>query len=115
MGDEKVIRGSGNVSRDLGFKNPEELSLKAELTRQIAELIGKSGLTQSAAANRLQIDQPQVSRLVAGRPTNFSAERLMRLLTVLGRDVEVVVRPKRRSQARGTLRVVEARAYGANT
>lgn len=108
MNDEKITKGSGNVFRDLGFKNAEELSLKAELTRQIAELIRGRGLTQTAAAKLLKIDQPQVSRLLAGRPTNFSAERLMALLTILGRNVEVVIKPKRRSQERGTVRVVEA-------
>jgi predicted XRE-type DNA-binding protein len=110
MSNDKIDKGSGNVFRDLGFKNAEELSLKVELTRQIAELIRGRGLTQSAAAKILKIDQPQVSRLMAGQPTNFSAERLMSLLTILGRNVDVVVRPKRRSQERGIVRVVEARS-----
>jgi predicted XRE-type DNA-binding protein len=42
------------------------------------------------------IDQPKVSALLSGRLTNFSSERLMRLLTRLGQDVEIVVKSKPR-------------------
>jgi predicted XRE-type DNA-binding protein len=53
------------------------------------------------------IDQPKVSALLSGRLTNFSSERLMRLLTKLGQDVEIVVKSTRRRQQRGRIRVVE--------
>jgi len=57
------------------------------------------------------IDQPKVSALLSGRLTNFSSERLMRLLTRLGQDVEIVVKTKPRRRQRGQIRVVqEARA-----
>jgi hypothetical protein len=36
------------------------------------------------------IDQPKVSALLNGRLANFSTDRLMRLLTALGQDVEIV-------------------------
>jgi len=38
---------------------------------------------------------------------NFSSERLMRLLTRLGQDVEIVVKSKPRRRQRGRIRVVE--------
>ena len=53
------------------------------------------------------IDQPKVSALLNGRLTNFSSERLMRLLTRLGQDVEIVVKTKPRRRQRGRIRVVE--------
>ena len=40
----------------------------------------------------LGLSQPDVSRLLRGNFQDFSMERLMRLLTALGRDVEIVVR-----------------------
>jgi Helix-turn-helix domain len=52
------------------------------------------------------IDQPKVSALLNGRLANFSSERLMRLLTALGHDVEIMVRTKPRNRARGRIRVV---------
>jgi predicted XRE-type DNA-binding protein len=52
------------------------------------------------------IDQPKVSALLNGRLTNFSSERLMRLLTALGQDVDITVRAKPRNRAHGRIRVL---------
>jgi len=53
------------------------------------------------------IDQPKVSALLNGRLANFSSDRLMRLLTALGQDVEIVVRAKPRDRDRGRISVVD--------
>ncbi len=52
------------------------------------------------------VDQPKVSALLNGRLANFSSERLMRLLTALGQDVDITVRAKPRDRARGRIRVL---------
>jgi predicted XRE-type DNA-binding protein len=104
----KVEVGSGNVFADLGLPNPEEHLAKAELASRIDAAIRQRRLTQAAAAELLGIDQPKVSRLLRGYLTNFSVERLMHFLTLLGRDVEIVVKPVPRSRRKGRLRVVEA-------
>ena len=49
--------------------------------------ITKRGLTQTEAAEVLQIDQPKVSALVRGRLAGFSLDRLVRFLVLLGSDV----------------------------
>ena len=77
--------------------------------------IEQTGPAESADPGRrrgsMGIDQPKVSALLNGRLTNFSSERLMRLLTRLGQDIEIVVRTKPRRRQRGRIRVVdEARA-----
>ena len=89
----KITKSSGNVFADLGLKNPEEHALKAELVRQISAMLEKEGLTQTEAARRLRIAQPDVSRMLRGHFRQFSVERLMRFLVALGQDVEIVVRP----------------------
>jgi hypothetical protein len=43
-----------------------------------------------------------------GHLTNFSTDRLMHFLTLLGRDVEIVVKPIPRSRRVGHVRVVGA-------
>ena len=61
--DCRVTPSSGNVFADLGFENPEEMLLKAELVRQISLAIKEKGLNQYQAAEVLGIDQPKVSFL----------------------------------------------------
>ena len=97
---------SGNVFRDLDLPSAEEALAKAELAARIAEIIAGMKLTQAAAGEVLGVDQPKVSALMRGRLTDFSTDRLIRFLTMLGRDVDIVVRSKRSSKGRGRLRVV---------
>jgi predicted XRE-type DNA-binding protein len=91
-----VAPSSGNVFADIGVADPEEALAKAQLASRIREALRRSRLTQVAAAAVMGIDEPKVSALLNGRLTNFSSERLMRLLTRLGQDVEIVVRTKPR-------------------
>ena len=60
--DERPLieEGSGNVFADLGFPNPEEELLKAQLARQVFRLIHHRGLTQTEAAILLGLAQPDV-------------------------------------------------------
>ena len=102
-----VTPSSGNVFADLGVAEPEEELAKAQLASRIREVVRRSRLTQVAAATVMGIDQPKVSALLNGRIANFSSERLMRLLTRLGQDVEIVVKTKPRRRQRGRIRVVE--------
>ena len=69
-------------------------------------LIARRGLTQTAAAEVLLIDQPKVSALVRRRLAGFSLDRLVRFLVRLGSDVEIVV--KTRTRAMGRARVMVA-------
>jgi predicted XRE-type DNA-binding protein len=102
-----VTPGSGNVFADIGVPDPEEALAKAQLATRIREIVRQQRLTQVAAAAVMGIDQPKVSALLNGRLTSFSSERLMRLLTKLGQDVEIVVRSKPRSRQRGRIRVIQ--------
>ena len=94
--DIQVQPGSGNIFADLGFAKPEQEQLKAHLTLQIYRTLKQRGLTQAKAGEMLGVKQPQVSNLMRGRSGNFSVGRLMEFLTVLGKDVEITVRPARK-------------------
>ena len=61
-----------------------------------------------AFAALMGVDQPKVSALLNGRLANFSSERLMRLLTALGQDIEITIRPKPRNRALGRIRIMAA-------
>lgn len=76
---------------DLGFDDPEELLLKAELVRRISAEITGRHLTQVQAAQILGIDQPKVATL-------------LRFLRDLGNDVDSIV-TKAPAEERGRLRM----------
>ena len=103
-----IVEGSGNVFADLGLPDAEGLLLKGKLTLQLHHRIQDLGLTQTQAAKQLGISQPEVCRLMKGRFTGFSAERLITLLNALEMDVEIVVRPRppKPVSRRGKVRVV---------
>lgn len=106
-----VVEGSGNVFADLGLPDAAGLLLKADLTLQLHHRIKDLGLTQVQAAKRLGISQPEVCRLLKGRFTGFSAERLIGLLNALEMEVEIVVRPRSRQKKaapRSRVRLVAA-------
>jgi predicted XRE-type DNA-binding protein len=107
----RVTASSGNVFADIGLAEPEEELTKAQLASHIRQAIKRRRLTQVAAAALMGVDQPKVSALFNGRLANFSSDRLMRLLTALGQDVDITVRTKPRNRAHGRVRVIgEARA-----
>src|SRR5216683_7605979 len=104
--DIPVTASSGNVFADLGFAEPEEELTKAQLASHIRQVIKRRRLTQASAAALMGVDQPKVSALLNGRLANFSSERLMRLLTALGQDVDITVRAIPRNRAHGRIRVL---------
>ena len=104
--DSAVEHGSGNVFADLGLPDADTHLLKAELVSRIDTIVRQRGITQTEAARLLGLSQPDVSRLLRGDFRQYSLERLFRLLTALGRDIDIVVRQPR-SATGGKLRIVE--------
>ena len=93
--ETKVERGSGNVFADLDHPDSDAHLLKAELVSHIDGIVRQHGLTQAKTAKMLGLSQPDVSRLLRGDFREYSMERLLRLLTALGRDVEIIIRQPR--------------------
>ncbi len=91
---------------DIGLPNPEERLAKADLAIRITEAIRARGLTQTQVARVLTIDQPKISRLLRGQRSGFSSERLKHFLTLLGRDVEITIKPTPPPRRKGHFRVV---------
>jgi len=95
-----VTPSSGNVFADLGFENPDEELAKAKLVSALAEVIERRKLTQANVAAILGVDQPTISKLLRGRTSGFTCDRLMHLLNLLGQDIDISIRPKRSQEAR---------------
>ena len=105
--DTAIEHGSGNVFADLDLPDAEADLLKAELGNRIDAIVRQRGITQTEAARILGLSQPDVSRLLRGDFREYSLERLLRLLTTLGRDIDIVIRQPR-SATGGRLRIAAA-------
>ncbi len=93
--------GSGNVFRDLGLPDAEELDIKANLAIEIGRIIRRRRLTQSEAASMLGVDQPRVSALMRGHLEKFSMEKLCDYLRALGCDVNIRIQEKKKRPTAG--------------
>ncbi len=104
--EDEIFHGSGNVFADLGFRNADDMLVRAALLRQITHILAERKLSQAAAAKILGLKQPDVSALLRGRYLGrFSAERLMRFLVALDQDVEIVVKPRKRNRQHARISV----------
>ncbi len=99
----EAYRSSGNVFADLGLPNAEERLLKANIVNELHRLIKERGLTQVKAAKLIGIHQPDLSRLLRGDFEDYSAGRLMKMLTVFEQDVEITMKPSRKSGTPGRI------------
>jgi len=102
-----VREGSGNVFADLRVPDSSEALAKAEIAVQIASAIERRGFTQAAAAEKLGVDQADVSDLVRGKLSGFSTDRLIRFLNALGQDVDIVIHTSPHARRLGKVRVKE--------
>lgn len=105
---ELVEAGTGDVFRDLGFADSGERKLRVQLAMRLNDLIKDRKLTQSAVVGIFGIPQPHVSELRNYKLTRFSSERLLHFITLLDRDVEIVIRPKAENHASGSVSVLMA-------
>jgi len=104
----KITPSSGNVFADLGFVDAGERQTKVRLAVAINEVLHRRGLSQAKAAELLGINQPKVSALSKYRLEGFSVERLMRFLTSLNQDVEIIIRNRPRARRPGRVAVTAA-------
>lgn len=93
--------GTDNVLLDLGFDDAEELTVKAALALKLNTLIDQRGLSQMAVVAITGMTQSKVSQVRRYKLQNISLERLMRALVSFDQQVEIVVRPVRRSHEPG--------------
>jgi predicted XRE-type DNA-binding protein len=79
------------------------------LAHEVLRVIAERGLTQVAAGTVVGEQQSQISLVGSGRLDGFSPERLIRMLTRLGRNVDIVIRPSSKARP-GRVHIVVGRA-----
>jgi predicted XRE-type DNA-binding protein len=105
-----ITAGSSNIFADLGLPDAETHFLKAQIVSEIYRLSKERKLTQVQAGKRMKISQPEVSRMFKGHFREYSIDRLMEFLTTFDRDVEIVVKPHRKTGKAGRIRFVSEAA-----
>lgn len=90
----RIEESSGNVFADIGSRNPDEKLLRSQLLAAAQAVIRRRRLSQARVAALAGIKQPEVSNLVNGKFTAFSADRIASILSALGYDVEVRLRAR---------------------
>ena len=98
--------GSDNIYADLGYKGAGAMLVKARLASQIDAIIKDRKLTQTQAAKLVGLSQPKLSGLLRGQFRGVSETKMLDCLARLGRDIQIVVGPARRSRDSGTVTVV---------
>jgi predicted XRE-type DNA-binding protein len=88
----EVVRGSGNVFRDLGHKNADAAQLKAILAAEIIKALDRDHLTVRAAHDRTGIAAADFSRIRNADLGRFTVDRLMSIINRLGSSIEVRIR-----------------------
>ena len=78
-------------------READDPSTKEILAFKLNALIEQRGLNQREAADITGMTQPKVSQVRHYKLQNISLERLMQALVSLGQQVEIVVRPARKT------------------
>ena len=90
-----LVRGGGNVFRDLGHENADGEQLKALLAAEIIKALDRSELTVRAAHARTGFAAADLSRIRNADLARFTVDRLLSILNRLGSRVEVRIRVRR--------------------
>ena len=101
-----------NVWLQLGLPNAEEHYFKAELVLRLDQAIRQLALTQRVAARRIGATQPELSKILRGKFSEVSLERLMRFLTSLGCQIEIKIAAAKPNKA-GEVTIKNARRKAA--
>jgi predicted XRE-type DNA-binding protein len=100
MSDEfELVRGGGNVFRDMGDANAEVLQLKAILAGKIIEVLDEQKISVRRAHELTGFAAADFSRVRQAKLQRFTVDRLMQMLAKLNQDVEVSVSIRSRPAA----------------
>ena len=88
----EVVRGSGNVFRDLGHASPDVEQLKAIFAAEIIKMLDRRGLSVRAAHAQTGIAAADFSRIRNADLGRFTLDRLLSIINRLGSRVEVRVK-----------------------
>ena len=91
MSTNHVTPAGGNIFEDLNIPDAENEKLRLSLLAAIREWVSGSGLTQTEAAAAMGVKQPTLNDAIKGRYHKFTIDRLVRMLSRVGKRVNITV------------------------
>ncbi len=88
----EVVRGSGNVFRDLGHDDADVKQFKAILAAEIIKALDRQGLSVRAAHDRTGIAAADFSRIRNGDLGRFTVDRMISIINRLGSQIELKIK-----------------------
>ena len=89
--DFELVRGSGNVFRDLGLPNPDLEQLRSILAAQIIKTLDARRLSVREAESLTGTPYADFSRIRNAKLGRFTVDKLMTILGRLDQQVSVTV------------------------
>jgi len=101
----EIVRGSGNVFRDLGVNDADVQQTKALLAAEIIAILDKEKLSVRMAGKKAGIAYTDFSNIRNANLDRFTIDRLMRITNALNRKVNIKINvvKQRKSQLRTTI------------
>ncbi len=93
--DTEIIESSGNIYQDLGLPNAEIGHMKAKLAGEIIGILDRRKLTAVKASKLVGVDKSEISRIRNVELKRFTIDKLVKILSCLGRDVDVLITKKK--------------------
>jgi predicted XRE-type DNA-binding protein len=94
MSTNHVTPAGGNIFEDLNTPDAENEKLRLSLLAAIREWVSSSGLTQTEAAAAMGVKQPTLNDAIKGRYHKFTIDRLVRMLSSVGKRVNITITDK---------------------
>ena len=88
----EVVRGTGNVFRDVGHENADTAQFKAILAAEIIKALDRQHFSVRAAHGRTGIAAADFSRIRNAVLGRFTVDRLISIVNRLGSRVEVKIK-----------------------
>ena len=103
------VKSSGNIFEDLGFDSAEAevLKVKAQLKMELEKELNRRKLSQTAAAKLAGVDRPMLNKVMRGKLTGVTIDKMVQMHSRLGKSVDVKVK---RQQKRSAERLNAARS-----
>lgn len=95
------VNSSGNIFEDLGFDTAaaEVLKVKTQLKIELEKEVKRRKLSQTAAAKLAGVDRPMFNKVMTGKLTGITIDKIVQMHSRLGKSVDVKVRKHHKRSA----------------